>query len=132
MKNFIIILSLLSLSGCATIFSGSSQTIHMKAIDSSTGETLENTSCVAKEANGATSSLDMKADTITVTRGQGALNIICTKPGYQQSNTMVGQSFNPVTLVNILVWPGFFVDFGTGAMHKYPSHYVINMEKTSK
>lgn len=132
MKNFIIILSLLSLSGCATIFSGTTQTIHVKVTDTSTGDVLEGASCVTQEDNGGTATVDTNTGAIIVKRGQGSLNILCKKTGYRQVNTMVGDSFNAVSLVNILFWPGFLVDFGTGAIKKYPSHYVINMEKTSK
>ena len=131
MKNFILFLSLLSLSGCATIFSGTTQTMNVKVVDTATNDTLPGASCVAKEANGGTTALDMNSGSLTVTRGQGALNINCTKQGYRQLNTMVGESFNGVSLINILFWPGFLVDVGTGAIKKYPSHYVVNMEKIS-
>lgn len=131
MKNFILILSLLSLSGCATIFSGTTQTVHVKVVDVATSETLQGTSCITQEDNGGTATVDPNTGAMIVKRGQGSLNILCKKEGYRQVNTMVGDSFNGVSLVNILFWPGFLVDMGTGAIKKYPSHYVINMERIS-
>lgn len=43
---------------------------------------------------------------------------------------MVGESFNIVTLLNLLWLPGFAVDAITGAYKQHPSHYVVNMTKS--
>jgi hypothetical protein len=64
-----------------------------------------------------------------VSRSNGSLQVNCKKEGYIQLNTAVGDSFNSTTLVNVLFWPGFIVDAVTGAYKKYPSHYVVSMEK---
>jgi hypothetical protein len=44
-------------------------------------------------------------------------------------NFGVGDSFNSVTLINILFWPGFIVDGVSGATHEYPSHISVYMKK---
>jgi len=67
--------------------------------------------------------------TVMVNRGHGTINIDCSKPGYTQLNFAVGNSFNAVTIVNVLFWPGFIVDAASGSMKKYPSHYVVSMKK---
>ena len=81
------------------------------------------------EGNGALHTVPNNPGSVSVKRGDGSLDIICKKDGYKQLNTMVGDSFNGTTVVNILYWPGFLVDAATGAYKKFPTHYVVNMEK---
>ncbi|WP_410542807.1 hypothetical protein [Wolbachia endosymbiont of Tetranychus urticae] len=56
--------------------------------------------------------------------------LIAKKEDYKKLNVMVGESFNSVTLLNLLWLPGFAVDAITGAYKQYPSHYVVNMTKS--
>lgn len=62
-------------------------------------------------------------------RTSGGIQVQCRKDGYRQLNTAVGDDFNAVTLVNVLFWPGFIVDAVSGSYTKYPSHYLVSMEK---
>ena len=131
MKKIFFIFSILSLSGCATVFTGTSQTVNMKVEDAESKELLSGASCTVTDTEGGQYSLNGNPGIVRVSKGFGPLTVNCKKKGYTQQNTMVGSSFSGVTLVNILFWPGFLVDGATGACKKYPSHYVINMEKTS-
>ena len=128
MKKAAVLLSSLVLAGCATIFSGTSQTINVKVVDSSNQQLLTNVSCAVSDGNGTTHSITTNPAAITVSKGNGALRVDCTKAGYKQLNMAVGDSFNALTVVNVLFWPGFIVDAVSGAYKKYPSHYQINME----
>lgn len=130
MKKAILSLSAIVLTGCATVFSGTSQTINVKVVDSSNQQLLSNISCVVSDGNGATHSIVTNPSAISVSKGNGAIRIDCQKAGYKQLNMAVGDSFNALTIVNVLFWPGFIVDAVSGAYKKYPSHYQINMEKT--
>ena len=43
---------------------------------------------------------------------------------------VIESNFNAKSLWNILFWPGFLIDLGTGKMNKYdPVIYNIDMEK---
>lgn len=130
MKKLAVVLGSIVLTGCATIFSGTSQTINVKIVDSSNQQLLSNVSCVVSDGNGSTHSTITNPAAITVSKGNGAIRIDCTKAGYKQLNMAVGDSFNALTVVNVLFWPGFIVDAVSGAYKKYPSHYQINMERT--
>jgi len=66
---------------------------------------------------------------ITVSKSSGGLNFVCTKEGYQQATQNSGTGFNPLTLVNVLFWPGFIVDGITGAYKTHPSNVLIHMQK---
>lgn len=129
MRKFISIILLLNLTACATIFSGSNQTINVKAVDSKTNEALTEVACTVREGNGVVHIVNSNPGTVSVSRGTGALDISCKRNGYTQGQTMAGDSFNAVTLVNILFWPGFLVDAVTGSYKKYPSHFVITMNE---
>lgn len=115
------------LSGCATIFSGTRQNIEVKVVDLH-NKVLENSTCVIIDGNGAEYPIMSNPGSANVKRG-GSLSVRCNKDGYTQKNMAVGDDFNVVTVVNVLFWPGFIVDGLSGAWKKYPSHYLITMEK---
>lgn len=114
--------------GCATIFSGTTQTIHVRAIDAETEELLAGCACVVSDGSGGEYVMAGNPGAVTVKRGGGMLSFACKKRGYRQLNTLAGDSFNAVSVVNILFWPGALVDACAGAYAKYPSYYVIRME----
>ena len=117
------------LQGCATIFSSSSQTIQIKAVDNDTKEVIDGCVCVVTDGSGGSYVVNGNPGSAIVHRSQGAVQVTCRKEDYRQLNTAVGDSFNATSIVNILFWPGFIVDAATGAYKKYPSHYLVNMEK---
>ena len=120
---------IISTAGCATIFSGSTQTINVKAVDSSNGQALNNVSCNVIDGTGSMYHVSSNPGQITISKARGNITINCTKENFTQLNTAVGDSFNSVTLVNILFWPGFIVDALTGAYKELPSHFVVSMKK---
>lgn len=122
----------LSLTGCATMFSGTTQSIHVQAVDSRTTQVIPGARCSISDDKGHTYNLDSNPDSVVVSKGKGALNVKCVKPGYYQKQIGVGQSFNAWTIVNVLFWPGIIVDALSGATQKYPSHITVMMEKSSK
>ena len=132
MKKLLSLCSIvLALSGCATVFSGTTQTIHVQVIEKPNNNLSEGVSCTLMDNTGSTQPLTGNPAKVKISRN-GPATITCKKPGYTQINTMVGDSFNSVTLVNVLFWPGFIVDALSGSYKKYPSHYVITMEKTAE
>lgn len=117
------------LSGCATIVSGTTQQIQFQAIDEKTNETLDNVTCSVVDGRGVQYRVAGNPGHFTATKGNGALTPTCRKDGYKQTSVGVGDSFNAVTLVNVIFWPGFIVDAMSGAMKDYPSHMTVYMQK---
>jgi hypothetical protein len=109
--------------------SGTSQTINIKVIESSSNLPLDGCSCIVIDGSNSQQALTSNPAVIKVSKQQGGVHITCTKKGYTQLNTSVGDSFNNTSLVNILFWPGFIVDGLTGAYKKIPSFYVVSMKK---
>ncbi|MBP9722195.1 MAG: hypothetical protein KBD64_03435 [Gammaproteobacteria bacterium] len=116
------------LSGCATIFT-SDQNINLKVVDSVTQSDLTNFTCLLTDGSGNQITFKTSPSVIALSKGHNGIIVNCKKVGYHQLNMAVGENFNVVTVVNLLFWPGFIVDAATGAYKKYPSHYIVNMEK---
>jgi len=115
-------------SGCATVFSGSTQGVNVKVVDAKSQETIDGVVCKVTDGDGAEYGLQSNPGIVNVKRGTGQLAVFCKKDKYKQLNTSVGDSFNAVSIVNVLFWPGFIVDGLSGAYKKHPSHYVVTME----
>lgn len=132
MNNIATILLLstsLVLQGCATVFSGTTQSINIQVVDSATNTLLTGCQCMVIDGSGGRQLLTTNPAVLTVSKAQGGVQVTCEKAGYRQLNTGVGDSFNAVSIVNVLFWPGFIVDAATGAYKKLPSHYVVSMQK---
>ncbi|WP_341764485.1 hypothetical protein [Candidatus Tisiphia endosymbiont of Beris chalybata] len=117
------------LQGCATVFSGTTQPINIKVVESNTNALLADCNCIVTDGGGGQQVLATNPGVVRVSKAQGGVQVTCQKAGYRQLNTSVGDSFNATTIVNVLFWPGFIVDAVTGAYKKLPSHYVVSMQK---
>ncbi|MCC8369455.1 MAG: hypothetical protein LN573_05280 [Rickettsia endosymbiont of Oxypoda opaca] len=124
-----LLMIIISLSGCATIFSGTTQDINIKVIDTKTNGLLDGAVCTITDGSGGNYILINNPGIVKVRRSSGAVIVNCKKDNYKQLNIAVGDDFNCVTLVNVLFWPGFIVDAISGSYKKYPSHYLVSMEK---
>lgn len=119
---------MLSLAGCATVFTGTTQRIDVQAVDNTSHQPISGARCTVIDGQGAELIVGSNPGSVVVTKGKGALNVRCIRRGYTQKQVGVGQSFNAWTIVNVLFWPGVLVDAATGAIQKYPSHITVLME----
>lgn len=70
--------------------------------------------------------------TIPVKKKMSDKQFLAKRTGYQTTPIMLESSFNTTALWNLLFWPGFIVDLGTGQMNKWDNTYInIDMEKAS-
>jgi uncharacterized protein YceK len=120
MKRFFFsMLTLALLSGCASIFSGSTQTVSFRTDPE--GATVEGAdqTCVTPCS-------------LTLPRG-GNSSVTVTKTGYLTQKITPVREFNSVSLWNILFLPGFIVDLATGAIHKMsPDDMTTGLQKTAE
>lgn len=115
------------LSGCATIFSGTTQTIHIQAINNATHQTISNARCVLRTVSGQSFVTTQSPGTVNVPRDLGGLTVNCKAPGFFQKTVATGSSFNAWTIGDVLFWPGAIIDVASGAYKKYPSHITVVM-----
>jgi len=119
-------------SGCASMISGTTQTLYVQAIDQSTNQPIPNAKCVIKDSKNNTYAVRGNPGSLLISKGQGALQTECSAPGYVQNAVGTGPSFDAWTIGNIIFPLGVVVDVVTGAVTKYPDHITVLMTKNSK
>jgi hypothetical protein len=124
--------SALVLSGCATLFSGSSQEVEIESKPSNANVMVD-----GKDQGTTPTTIEVKRPE------QGdAPEITLNKEGYEETALQLERQFNAVTLVNIInplaYFPlgipatGFAVDWYTGALWKYkPAGYTVELQSGS-
>lgn len=121
--------ALLMISGCATVFTGASNNVQIRVVDSESNELIQGVKCAITDNDGMVYLLSSNPGNIIATKGKGTLRVDCKKAGYAQQNMGIAQTINGVTFINVLFWPGFIVDAVTGNMHQYPANATIQMKK---
>lgn len=115
-------------SGCATVFSGTSQTLDVKMLDETSQAPIYGPpKCSFTDAEGTRYVLHSNPGVLTLNRGNGPLTVSCVKEGYHPYSGTIPQNFNYVSLWDIFFWPTFIVDYASGAMHKYPTEFTAEM-----
>jgi len=127
MKQLLIALSLLSLTGCAAVFQGTTDTLNVKAL----GATQELTKCSITDGKANYSTLG-KSDIITVDRGINDLVISCENED-QSGELTVPSDFQQMWLVADIMWDACIItlscpiDLISGAFFDYPNDLHIEM-----
>lgn len=127
MKKHVILLTmtvtLFGLSSCMSIFSSSQQPITITGENGIKLYDATNNVKLAEIKEGESTTIRLKKKLSDKT-------IIAKKEGYKNTPFVIESAFNAKSLWNILFWPGFLIDLGTGKINKYdPVIYNVEMEK---
>ena len=124
MKRLPLLISICILfSSCATLFTDSKQSITFTGMEGTKIYDATNNIKLAEIGN------DQSA-TVQIKKKMSDKQLLAKKEGYNTLPFLLESSFNNTALWNILFWPGFIVDLGTGQMNKYDTTTVnIEMEK---
>ena len=126
MKKHVILLMMavtLGLSSCMSIFSSSQQPITITGENGIKLYDATNNVKLAEIKEGESTTIRLKKKLSDKT-------IIAKKEGYKNTPFVIESAFNAKSLWNILFWPGFLIDLGTGKINKYdPVIYNVEMEK---
>jgi hypothetical protein len=122
MKKVVLYMALAGLlfSSCCTIFTGSRQAVTFmapngtKIFDAVTNVKIAE----VKEENTVTAKIK---------KSREDKQLIARKEGFNPTPFLLETNFNASSLWNILFWPGFLVDFGTGKMFKW-DNTIVNLE----
>jgi PEGA domain len=109
------------LTGCASIFTGTTQTVQVNSIPSG--------------ANVSVNGLDRGQTPLPVVlkKGSSGETVTLALSGYQQKTFQPQTVFNPVSILNLWGILGWGIDAATGAMWKYdPTFYNVQLQKVSK
>lgn len=116
-----------SLTGCATVVSGTSQSLFIDTPH------VEGASCKLADSKDGQWYLKDTPSSVTVSKGNGPMQITCNKAGYATTSVSVEEGFAGATLGNVILGGGIgiFVDAASGAAQRYPDKIVIWMKPKS-
>ena len=118
------ILFLLAASGCASILGGgSSQVVTIAATPSQANYTITSSSGIEMSAGSVPASIRLPR------KNEYQINI--SLDGYETRTLAMTRGTNGWIWVNLLFWPGFIVDFLTGAAYKLePTLVNVTLERS--
>lgn len=116
--------TLLTLGGCASIVSGTSQSLFIDTPG------VEGAKCHLADSKAGSWVLEATPGSVTVAKGNGPMNITCKKEGYKSAVATVDEHIAGAVLGNVILGGGIgvFVDAATGAAQKYPDKATVWME----
>ena len=123
-KGCLYALALFNLSGCASIVSGTSQSLFVDT------PTVNGAKCQLTDSKSGTWFLESSPGSVTVAKGNGPMNIVCKKEEYKTGTVVLEEGIAGAVLGNIILGGGIgiFVDAATGAAQKYPDKATVWME----
>lgn len=119
-KLILFLITGVSLSSCATIFTSSKQSITFSGIEGTRIYDATNNVKLTEIGSDQTA-------TVAIKKKMGDKQLLAKKEGYKTQALLLESTFNTTSLWNILFWPGFLVDLGTGQMNKW-DNTLINIE----
>ena len=127
MKKLLLSLSLLSLGACSTVVSGTTQPFTVKT------EQTAGAQCELTDSKGARWTVADTPGTVEITKGDGPLQVTCSKAGYKTASVTVQEGFAGATLGNVILGGGIgiIVDAASGAAQEYPDDIVVWLEPNS-
>ena len=117
-----------SLTGCASIVSGTSQIVSVETLQA-TGK-VDGATCKLENEKGVY--YVTTPGTVTVRRAYGDMNVHCEKPGMDAGIASIKSSTKGMAFGNILFGGviGAGVDVASGAAYDYPNLFQIMMGQT--
>lgn len=115
MLKALVVLPLAFLSACATIVTGTSQTVTVSTDPAGAACTLD-------RAGARVGAIPQTPGSVRIGKSGKDLSVTCAKDGYQTATVQQSSSFNGVTFGNILAGGviGVVVDASSGANFNYP------------
>lgn len=124
MKRILTLFAIALLSGCATVVSGTQQSVFIET------PFAEGASCQLHDSKNGSWYLQSTPASVSVLKGNGPLNVTCKKSGFQSATVSADDEFAGATLGNIILGGGIgvFVDAASGAAQKYPDKIIVWMK----
>ena len=121
----LLVAALSALSGCATITSGTSQTIAVETLKND--QPVVGASCKITTDKGAWNVVTPA--TFEIPKSSSDARIICEKDGEPRGEAVAKSSFKSNTVGNVLIGGiiGIGVDAMTGAMWAYPVRWLVKL-----
>jgi len=113
------------LSGCATITTGTTQTIML-----TTEKDVHDAHCELTDTKGGKWYVPSTPGSASVRKGDGPMSIVCKKDGYKPAVMSVDETITGATFGNIILGGGIgvLVDAASGTAQEYPDTVTVWME----
>lgn len=118
----LMLLCLIPLGACATIFDGSTQDIQVNTNPPGANCKFDRNGQVIANIN------DTPGGT-TIEKSKYDIIIKCNKPGYSQATYIDHSGLAGVTFVDVIWWPSALVDSAAGSDNKYDSPVNITLPR---
>ncbi len=117
--------AMLLLQSCATVTTGTGQTITVV-----TERDVQGANCVLTDQENGEWKLTTTPGDVTVTKGGGPMTVVCRKEGYRDGSVLVDEDVVGATYGNILIGGviGIAIDAASGASQNYPEVITIWMK----
>ena len=124
MRIFAILLACAFFSGCASIVSGTQQSLFVDT------PMVDGATCKLNDSKNGSWYLPSTPGSVSVLKGNGPMNVVCEEASYNTGITSGDEDTAGATFGNILLGGGIgiFVDAATGAAQKYPDKVVVWMK----
>lgn len=118
--------SIIVLTSCATFFGGTKQTLKITSTPPGADVTIN-----GKNTNKQTPChVDVKRrQKKTEHNSRNQLLIELEKEGYEKTKIQQKASFNGTTLLNVFLWPGFFIDLAAGSHLRYSRKHQLTLQE---
>ena len=120
------VLALLLLPGCATVIDGTTQTLTVRTAP-------VGAACSVLRGADVVGTIPATPGTILLHRERPDLTVVCDKPGWERSVTVIPSRFTGVTAGNLFVGGlvGVVVDEATRANYRYDQDEIIQLTPQS-
>ena len=124
--TFIILLNFIgALTGCATITTGTDQSVTVV-----TEKNVSGAKCELTDSQEGKWFVNNTPGTVSVRKGNGPMTLICKKEGYLDTTISVEEVIAGATLGNLLLGGGIgiLIDAASGSAQRYPDQIIVWME----
>jgi hypothetical protein len=123
--QFSSVCALTFLAGCASVFSGTTQSITVETQP-------EGADCKVSKSGFVVGEVQSTPGYVRVNRGSVGLEIACTKPGYATARTAQPTQIESWVFGNVIAGGliGIVVDFSDGAAYRYDGYSMLAMQES--
>lgn len=124
MKQLIMVALCTLLGACASIVSGTQQTMFIET------PLVDGAACKLNDSKNGVWYLPATPGAVTVAKGNGPMNVVCEKTGYATAVASIDEHISDSMYANTIIWWGYIIDAATGAAQQYPDKVVVWLKPT--